>query len=522
MMPPVRRVHVERSGRGGRAVHYRDPAAGRVGRVERKPGPRCPSRTWLPAPPTPPSPPPVPDAPVCRGALVLCHWMALSGVETDLISTQSSDRLTLSVDGKDVASGVPAVYCELARRSGPASSTYLGATPATEAAVREMLTWRSEKMGEDAPLADDTLGVLDVALRSRTWAAGPRPSVADVALYSTVVDVARDLTPTQRTAWPDLCRWIDACQGVLDRGGVFASAGMAPPAADLGRLASLSLEDKDRKTAAAASSSAPAAKKGPIAAAAGGADATADPNAPPPKMGKRDKAAAKKAAKAAAKAEGGGEAEDGAVPAADGAGAAPPAEGGRAAKMNDKREKRPPPPKAPDRPVDVTMLDLRVGVIVEVDDHPEADGLYVEQIDLGEESGPRTVLSGLRKHVPIDKMRNRRVVVCTNLKPAKMRGIVSNGMVLCACVGRDGGDPADERVDPVDAPAGAAPGERVSFEGLEGNALPEINEAKKKIFAAVAADFSTLEDGTPVYRKSLRFMTSAGPCTSRLGGGTVG
>lgn len=78
-------------------------------------------------------------------------------------------------------------------------------------------------------------------------------------------------------------------------------------------------------------------------------------------------------------------------------------------------------------------LDIRVGKIVEVSRHPDADALYVEKIDLGEKE-PRTVVSGLVNYVPIEEMRERMVVVLCNLKPAKMRGVESAGMVLCASV----------------------------------------------------------------------------------------
>merc|ERR1719317_948375 len=65
-------------------------------------------------------------------------------------------------------------------------------------------------------------------------------------------------------------------------------------------------------------------------------------------------------------------------------------------------------------------LDIRIGKIVEVSRHPDAEKLYVEKIDLGEPS-PRTIVSGLVDFVPEDKMLNRMVVVLCNLKPAKMR-----------------------------------------------------------------------------------------------------
>jgi aminoacyl tRNA synthase complex-interacting multifunctional protein 1 len=76
------------------------------------------------------------------------------------------------------------------------------------------------------------------------------------------------------------------------------------------------------------------------------------------------------------------------------------------------------------------MVDLRVGKIVDVQRHPDADSLYVEQIDVGE-AEPRTVVSGLVKYVPIEEMRGKLLVTVCNLKPANMRGVKSFAMVLC-------------------------------------------------------------------------------------------
>lgn len=75
-------------------------------------------------------------------------------------------------------------------------------------------------------------------------------------------------------------------------------------------------------------------------------------------------------------------------------------------------------------------LDIRIGKIVEVSKHPDADSLYVEKIDLGEVE-PRTVVSGLAKFVPLEELQDRLVAVLCNLKPAKMRGVESQGMLLC-------------------------------------------------------------------------------------------
>jgi tyrosyl-tRNA synthetase len=65
--------------------------------------------------------------------------------------------------------------------------------------------------------------------------------------------------------------------------------------------------------------------------------------------------------------------------------------------------------------------------------HPEADSLYVETVDLGEET-PRTVISGLAGLVDMDKLQDRLGVFLCNLKPVKMRGIESCAMLMCASV----------------------------------------------------------------------------------------
>lgn len=58
---------------------------------------------------------------------------------------------------------------------------------------------------------------------------------------------------------------------------------------------------------------------------------------------------------------------------------------------------------ADSKPVDVSRLDLRIGCIVTAKKHPDADSLYVEEVDVGE-AAPRTVVSGLVNHVPLEQV----------------------------------------------------------------------------------------------------------------------
>lgn len=53
--------------------------------------------------------------------------------------------------------------------------------------------------------------------------------------------------------------------------------------------------------------------------------------------------------------------------------------------------------------ITITRLDIRVGLIKKAQKHPDADSLYVEEIDVGE-GEPRTVVSGLVKYVPLEEM----------------------------------------------------------------------------------------------------------------------
>ena len=78
-----------------------------------------------------------------------------------------------------------------------------------------------------------------------------------------------------------------------------------------------------------------------------------------------------------------------------------------------------------------TKVDLRTAKITSVEDHPNADKLYVVKLDDGSESG-RTVCAGLKEYYTPDEMTGMLVVFVANLEPRKLRGVVSEGMMLAA------------------------------------------------------------------------------------------
>lgn len=103
----------------------------------------------------------------------------------------------------------------------------------------------------------------------------------------------------------------------------------------------------------------------------------------------------------------------------------------KAAKKADKKEA-----KKEDAPVeqigieDFTKVELKVGTIISAEKHPKADRLLVEQIDLGEET--RQIVSGIAASFSPEDVVGKKVIVVTNLKPVKLRGVESQGMILCA------------------------------------------------------------------------------------------
>ena len=79
---------------------------------------------------------------------------------------------------------------------------------------------------------------------------------------------------------------------------------------------------------------------------------------------------------------------------------------------------------------DFAKVEMKIGTIVDCKPHPKADRLLVEQIDLGDEV--RQVVSGIAKYYKPEDLIGKQVVVATNLKPVNLRGVESNGMILCA------------------------------------------------------------------------------------------
>ena len=80
---------------------------------------------------------------------------------------------------------------------------------------------------------------------------------------------------------------------------------------------------------------------------------------------------------------------------------------------------------------DFQNVELKVGTVLSVEDHPNANKLMVIRVDLGEEK-PRTLVAGLKEYYAYDELKGKQIVVVANLEPALLRGVKSEGMLLAA------------------------------------------------------------------------------------------
>ena len=104
-------------------------------------------------------------------------------------------------------------------------------------------------------------------------------------------------------------------------------------------------------------------------------------------------------------------------------------------KLDPPKKDEPEPEEKPKETIKMTLdkLDLRIGKVVEANEHPNADKLIVLNVNLGQEN--RQLCAGLKEHYSLEEFVGKHIVVVCNLKPAKLRGIMSEGMLLAASEG---------------------------------------------------------------------------------------
>ncbi|XP_048548244.1 methionine--tRNA ligase, cytoplasmic [Triticum urartu] len=316
--------------------------------------------------------------------------------------------------------------------------------------------------------------------------AGFKPSAADIIVFATVHVFMCHLSDSELQKYPNILRWMDYIQNVVDFGTMLQKINLTksifnPPApapshpkkADKGdgepnskkAVAGQKVADKSDGAAdskkAAGENKIPGDKANP---------ASAKNNKPSGDKKKVQEKTAGKATEAAA-------------------------------------DKAPQKSAEKDSECSVSILNIQVGVIRKAWKHPSADSLLVEEIDLGD-GNVRQVVSGLAKFFSPDELVNRHVVLITNVKPGKLRDVMSAGLVLCAS------NKDHTVVEPLIPPEGAKLGERISFAGFDGKPEDVLNPKKKQL-DKITPHLRTDENGIATFR-GVPFTTSAGPCRSSV------
>lgn len=341
---------------------------------------------------------------------------------------------------------------------------------------------------EDQAKHAERLGSLNIHLSFRTTLLGHKPSIADAVLYARLAPAVKAWSPEERTGergYHHIVRYIDFVQNA-------PLVGLSIPEEDKIAIDPSDVrfihkpldpkEEKERKRKEKALAGAPSDEsQTPLVVGHGR----------PQDGGKAKKESASNISTSRE----------------------PPSavatEPSLAHPKKEKKEKAPKQPKAPARetPLSPCLIDLRVGHILQAIPHPNADSLYVSTIACGDPEGTestsvhtdgqvvRTVCSGLNGLVPLAEMQNRKIVAVCNLKPVTMRGVKSAAMVLAASPRLAAGE-ADAHTGPVELvnpPAGAQAGERIYFEGWEGEPEGVLNP-KKKVWEMLQPGFTTTED----------------------------
>jgi len=146
-----------------------------------------------------------------------------------------------------------------------------------------------------------------------------------------------------------------------------------------------------------------------------------------------------------------------------------------------------------------SKLDLRVAKIIDIKDIPQADKLYMMQIDVGP-LGKRIIVAGMKPYYTKEEMLGKSIVIVSNLKPAMIRGVQSKGMLLAA---------EDDRgtctlLDPKDA----SPGTEIFVEGIPREPVSVLEfEDFKKVLMAVGDKQEATYNGKPLKSKNNNVVT---------------
>lgn len=359
----------------------------------------------------------------------------------------------------------------------------------TESEKVEISQWLTTSARLATPDEDEAkhagrLGSLNIHLSTRTTLLGTKPSVADVAMYYRLAAAVKSWSAEERTGehgYHNIVRFVDFVQNApLFKLSLEAGEKVDIDVDDI-KFAHKPLDPREEKER----------KKKEKAAVTG---SVLGPKSQVLPVGKGKEQVKEKG--------------DNQTLAQD-----PPKSASDAPELStskpkkEKKEKAPKVQKAPpaETPLSPCLIDLRVGHILRAIPHPNADSLYVSTINCGDPPDApntnldeatgltvRTVCSGLNGLIPLADLQDRLIVAVCNLKPVTMRGVKSAAMVLAASprLGPGEEDTHKGPVELVNPPKDAKAGERVYFEGWEGDPEGQLNP-KKKVWETLQPGFTT-------------------------------
>jgi methionine--tRNA ligase beta chain len=370
---------------------------------------------------------------------ILAKW---NNVDVEIAEDASVEIPSLTI-GEQTVSGIPAIAGLLGRTSKN-SKTWAKETLGDTQPVKSSLISQFIDIAETAasgtagvPLMT-TIGQVSLHLKTRRFLAAENLTAADVIMYCTLHKEVSEKSDAEKMNLCDVCRWISHVHSILN-----------DPFPEL-KL-----------------------KKIPFNHSATGAAK---------KEKKEGEQQPKKEGEQQPKKEGEQQ---------------PKKEGEQKPKKEkkEKKEKKPAPqqPKKEEPEYDpASYIDVRIGKIVQIEPHPGADTLYHEEIDIG--GGViKHVITGVRNFVPIEQMQGRHVVVFCNIKPSKIRGLPSEGMVFA------GSNPEHTVVELLDPPADTPIGTRVLF-GDFCKTEPVPVDKKGKLWEAVCPHCKIDENGFATYK----------------------
>ncbi|XP_058824978.1 tyrosine--tRNA ligase, cytoplasmic isoform X2 [Topomyia yanbarensis] len=153
-------------------------------------------------------------------------------------------------------------------------------------------------------------------------------------------------------------------------------------------------------------------------------------------------------------------------------------------------------------------VELKVGEITEAVKHSDADTLCILSVDIGSDT-KKSIVSNLMAYYSLEDLKGRSVVTVTNMKSSKIRGVESEGLVLCAF--------NQDKYELLSVPDGAKLGDRIIAEGFD-NTKAEIAQLnpKKKVWDKIQAELKINADGEALWKDFALLTLNGDKITSTL------